>query len=210
VTRPERLVVVLGTATDVGKTWASCRLLEHLRAGDVAVAARKPAQSFAEDGASGDAATDADLLAAATGAEPGDVCPPHRWYPRPLAPPMAADQLGRPTIQLAELIAELRWPSGTAVGLVETAGGVRSPIAHDGDGAALAHALAPDVALLVADAELGTIHSVRASADALAPLPVVVLLNRFRAADPLHVANRDWLVDRDGFDVVTDVADVLG
>jgi dethiobiotin synthetase len=205
VTRPERLLVVLGTATDVGKTWASCRLLEHLRATGVAVAARKPAQSFAGDGA-----TDADLLAAATGATPHDVCPPHRWYPRPLAPPMAADQLGRPTIHLADLIEELRWPSGTAVGVVETVGGVRSPIAHDGDGAALAHALAPEVALLVADAELGTIHSVRAGADALAPLPVVVLLNRFCASDPMHVANRDWLVDRDGFDVVTDVADVLG
>jgi len=206
VTRPRRLVVVLGTATEVGKTWAGCRLLEALRAEGRSVAARKPAQSFEADGQEPTAATDADLLAAASGEEPGDVCPAHRWYPVPLAPPMAARRLRQAEIRLADLVAELRWPDGVDVGLVEGAGGVRSPLAEDGDGADLARALAPDLVLVVADAGLGTIHAVRASLESLADLPVAVLLNRYDATDPLHRENREWLADRDGTRVVTDLA----
>jgi len=58
-----------------------------------------------------------------------------RWYPLPLAPPMAADRLGLPPIHLDDLVSELGWPDGVQVGLVETAGVAGSPIAHDGDGA---------------------------------------------------------------------------
>ena len=47
--RPHRLVVVVGTGTDVGKTWVAARLLIDLRAAGVTVAARKPAQSFDPD-----------------------------------------------------------------------------------------------------------------------------------------------------------------
>ena len=209
MTRPSRLVVVLGTGTEVGKTWVSCRLLEQLRAAGVAVAARKPAQSFDPPDADAGPPTDADLLARATGELPNDVCLSHRWYPVALAPPMAADHLGLPPIRVDDLVDELRWPASVTVGLVETAGGVCSPIAPDGDGATLAHLLGADLAVLVADAELGTIHAVRSSAAALAPLRVVVVLNRFDGADDLHRANRAWLSDRDGFDVVTDVAELV-
>jgi len=208
VSRPERLVVVLGTGTEVGKTWVSCRLLELLRSDGVRVAARKPAQSFDPPGPGSAPPTDADVLAAASGEPPGEVCPPHRSYALALAPPMAAARLGQPAIRLESLVAELRWPNGVGVGLVETAGGVRSPLADDADGAALAHRVAADLAVLVADAGLGTVHAVRSSAPALAPLPLVVVLNRFDERDPLHRDNREWLSQRDGFDVVTDVADV--
>lgn len=201
--RPARIVVVVGTGTEVGKTWVTCRLLEQLRVGGIAVAVRKPAQSFEPtDGAE---PTDAELLGAAAGERADVVCPPHRWYPAALAPPMAADRLGLPPILLDDLVAELAWPPGAAVGVIETAGGVRSPIAHDGDGAALAHRVGADLCLLVADAGLGTIHAVRASTAALAPCPVRVVLNRYDASDELHRANRQWLVERDGFDVITDV-----
>jgi len=54
------------------------------------------------------------------------------------------------------------------------------------------------VAVLVADAGLGTIHSVRVAVDSLSPQPVVVVLNRYDGGDGLHVANREWLVERDG------------
>src|SRR5260370_36837737 len=90
LSRPERLAVVCGTATDVGKTWVACSLLRDLRCRGFQVAARKPAQSFADDGQ----ATDAELLAAASGAAPRDVCPAHRWYPAVMAPQMAAAALG--------------------------------------------------------------------------------------------------------------------
>lgn len=201
---PERLVVVLGTGTEVGKTWVACQVLAALRAEGHHVAARKPAQSFtsaeAEQGL-----TDADLLAHATGERPLEVCRLERWYPTPMAPPMAADLLGLDKVCLDDLVAELHWPDGIEVGLVETAGGARSPVAHDGDGADMARALEPDVVLLVADAGLGTINAVRSTAVALAGLPVVVVLNRYEPDRDLHVRNRAWLVDQDRFDVVTDL-----
>ncbi len=207
--RPARLVVVLGTGTEVGKTYAGVRLLEHLRARGLWVAARKPAQSFAPGGDGAPPHTDADLLARAGGEAPHDVCPAHRWYEVPMAPPMAADALGRPPVLLAELLAELRWPdTAVDVGLVEGAGGVCSPVADDGDGAALARALRPDLVVLVADAGLGTIHAVRSAAVALGGLPVRVLLNRYDGSD-LHRRNLAWLRGRDGFDVVVDPADLL-
>ena len=69
----------------------------------------------------------------------------------------------------------------------------------------LSSAIAPDLVLLVADAGLGTINSVRMSVTAFGEGQVVVVLNRFDEHDPLHHRNRDWLRCRDGFDVVTDV-----
>ena len=195
--RPDRLVVVAGTGTEVGKTWVGAAVLRELRGRGLQVAARKPVQSFEP----GDR-TDADVLAEATGEPVTTVCPSHRWYERALAPPMAAAVLGRPPVLLAELVAELAWPAGVDVGLVETAGGVRSPLAEDGDAVALTASLAPDAVLLVADAGLGTISAVRLATAALSAHRVVVVLNRFDAGDDLHVRNRDWLASRDGVDVV--------
>jgi dethiobiotin synthetase len=191
-------VFVAGTGTAIGKTWVASVALARLRADGRRVSARKTAQSFD----AGDERTDADELAAATGESPYDVCPSHRWYARALAPPMAAAALGAPAFTVSDLVAELRWPDGVDVGLVEGAGGARSPIAGDGDNVTLACAVAPDLVLLVADAGLGTINTVRMSVDAFAPAPVVVVLNRYDDDDPVHRANRDWLTDRDGFDVV--------
>jgi dethiobiotin synthetase len=196
---PARLVFVAGTGTAVGKTWTAAAVLARLRTAGLRVAARKPAQSF--DVADGP--TDADVLAGATGEPPSGVCPPHRWYGRALAPPMAADALGEPPFTIGDLIGELCWPDGVDVGLVEGAGGPRSPIAADGDNVTLASAIAPDLVLLVAEAGLGTINAVRMAVDAFAPTQVVVALNGFDEDDVVHHGNRDWLRDRDGYDVVT-------
>ena len=164
--RPRRLVVVLGTGTDVGKTWVAARLLAHLRARGATVAARKPAQSF--DQGDDPSARDAAVLGAASGESPEFVCPPQRWYETPMAPPMAAEALGRPVFGIADLVDELRWPADPVdVALVETAGGVRSPLADDGDCRALCRVLAPDLVVLVADAGLGTINAVRLCIEAM-------------------------------------------
>jgi len=198
-------VVVAGTATEVGKTWAAAELARRLRAAGTAVAARKPVQSYAPGGGP----TDAELLAAATGEDPARVCPPARWYEVALAPPMAAAELGRPGFALADLLGELAWAPGTGVGLVEGVGGPASPLADDASTADLAAALSPDAVLLVAPSGLGAVNAVRLSAAAL-PRPVVVLLNRFDPADPTHRANAAWLADRDGLTVVTSAARALG
>lgn len=200
---PERLVVVAGTGTEVGKTWWACAVASRLRARGVRVAARKLAQSFA----AGDppSSRDGARLAAATGEAPEDVCPPHRSYPLAMAPPMAADALGLPAFRVEELLAEQRWPPSVEVGLVETAGGVRSPLAADSDNVALCDALDPAFVVLVADAGLGTINLVRLSVAALARHQVVVAMNRYDDDDDLHRRNRHWLSRRDGLDVVVDV-----
>jgi dethiobiotin synthetase len=205
--RPERLVLVTGTGTEVGKTWVACRLARALRTHGLIVSARKPAQSYA----AGDdpAGTDAALLGDATGEATQLVCPQHRWYPLPMAPPMAADALGRPGFTVADLVKELAWPVGVAVGLVECAGGVRSPLASDGDAVALAEALQPERVVLVADAGRGAINAVRLAAAALAGWPVSVVLNRFDGALDLHQRNRAWLAERDGLHVVLDGADLV-
>jgi dethiobiotin synthetase len=203
--RPSRVVAVVGTATEVGKTWVAVRLIEAWRRQSLRVAARKPVQSGVADHIEDD---DAALLAVASGERSEQVCPAHRRYPLAMAPPMAADALGLPSITLAALVAETTWPDGCAVGLVETAGGVRSPQAHDADAAAVARSLCADAVLLVADAGLGTINGTRLAVEALEDAGLagsIVVLNRFDEADDLHRRNRAWLEGRDGFAVFTSV-----
>ena len=211
--RPERLVLVCGTGTEVGKTWVAARLLRELRSRGLSVAARKPAQSFDIDSEGNrlGGPTDAEVLGAASGEDPDEVCHDFRSYHRAMAPPMAAEALGLPGFGIDQLIEEMEWPAQQVqVGLVETAGGVRSPQASDGDATDLLQALAPDAVVLVSDAGLGTINDVRMSMDALAEvigaspdIPAVVVLDRFDGHHDIHRRNRAWLVDRLGYQVVT-------
>ena len=160
------------------------------------MAARKPAQSF-------DPADphplDGEVLAGATGEHPDQVCLPTRTYAVAMAPPMAADVLGRPVPSLRELLDELIWPDPRPdVRWLETVGGPRSPIAADGDAVDLVSAVGPDLVVLVADAGLGTINAVslsRAPLQALGHDPVVIL-NRFDGGDDLHQRNAAWLRSR--------------
>lgn len=200
-------VLLTGTGTGVGKTWVAARLLRALRAAGVDVAAWKPAQSFSPD----EGPTDAEVLAAATGQRPEDVCPPHRWYPVPLAPPEAADELGLPPFTIVDLLTELPAPDpvageGDGVLVVEGAGGPRSPLATDGDTVAFGRLLAPQMVVLVAPAGLGTVNDVRLCSDALAGVaPMAVHLNRYDPAGRVCVRNAAFL-RRDGLEVVTDIA----
>ncbi|HEY4928095.1 MAG TPA: dethiobiotin synthase [Acidimicrobiales bacterium] len=210
--RPDRVALVCGTGTEVGKTWVAARLLVELRGQGRSVAARKPAQSFdvGQYGEGIGGATDAEALGAASGEHPGDVCHSFRSYHRAMAPPIAARALGMPPFTVADLVEELAWPRmRVEVGVVETAGGVRSPQAEDGDVCDLVAALAPDLVVLVADAGLGTINSIRMTMDALAGpttalggVPVVVVLNRYDGKHEIHRRNHEWLLDREGYRMV--------
>jgi dethiobiotin synthetase len=206
-TRPERLVLVTGTGTEVGKTWVACRLAVALRDRDMTVAARKPVLSYDPD--DDPATSDAVLLARAADETPEDVCPPHRWYPAAMAPPMAAEALDRPGFTIADLVAETVWPPGTSVGLVESAGGVLSPLADDGDTVSLAADLQPDLVVLVADAGLGTINAVLLSVGVLEGWPLVVVLNRYDPVSDLHRRNRAWLDERARLDVVISAEQIV-
>jgi dethiobiotin synthetase len=225
--RPERVVLVCGTGTDVGKTWVGSRLLSELRARDLRVAARKPAQSFDVDlaGTPLGGSTDAELLGLASGERADAVCQTPRWYSRAMAPPMAAEAMQLPPFTVAELVEELTWPQPRVdVGLVEMAGGVRTPQASDGDVVEFIRMVQPDTVILVAEAGLGTINGVRMSMDALATVDAaswgtgrkapgrsgqdgvavrtVVVLNRFDDRHDIHRRNRQWLATRDGFEIV--------
>lgn len=202
MSRPKRLIGVVGTHTEVGKTWVTSQLLLSLRRRGVRVAARKPVQSYAP----GSHPTDAEQLAAACGESSERVCPPHRCYELAMAPPMAADALRRDTLRLDDLVQEIRWPDGVDIGFVETVGGARSPLAHDADSVDLIKRLPVDEVLLVADAGLGTLNAVRLTLACLAPLPSTVFLNRYDSDNDLHRRNRDWLLRNDGIDALVDVA----
>lgn len=203
--RPTHLVVVTGTGTAVGKTWFTAVTLGLLRDRGVHVSARKPVQSMDPDAAE---PRDSEVLGAATGETPEDVCPTHRTYARSLAPPMAAEVLGLPAITIAGLADELRWPDGVQVGVVEGAGGPRSPLASDGDTVDLVSAIEPDLVVLVADAGLGAINAAIVNSAPFVPRPVVVALNRFDDGDDVHRRNRDWLRAKAALDVVTSPTDL--
>ena len=196
------MIVVAGTGTEVGKTWVAAAWAASARAAGRRVSARKPVQSFTP----GTGPTDAEVLAAATGEQPEEVCLAHRSYEVAMAPFMAALELGRPAFTLADLVAEVHWPAEVDLGLVEPAGGVRSPMTTDGrDTVDLIGALAPDHVVLVADSGLGTINVVRLCLDALG-VAATVFLNRYDDRDPVHRTNRAWLEGNVGAPVVTTIA----
>lgn len=203
--RPDRVVLMAGTATEVGKTWVTASLLEEARNAGHAVAVRKPVQSFdpSED------VTDAGVLATASGESVDDVCPEERSYPLPMAPPIAAATLGRTIPPTGTLVDQIEWPAHIALGLVEAVGGVRSPLSADGDTTDLADSLRPDLVILVAAAGLGTINVVRLCSEALDGHRVVVYLNRFDTSDPVAQNNREWLHERDGYAVETEMGGLL-
>jgi dethiobiotin synthetase len=203
--RPKLLVAITGVATDVGKTWVGAALIAQLRSRGGHVAARKPVQSYEPDTVT----TDAHLLARASGEAVSSVCPAHRWYPLAMAPPIAAARLGLEPIMLRDLLGELAWHSDVEIGVVETVGGVRSPMSDDADSATFVRVLDADRVVLVADAGLGAINSVRLCVDALAPASLTVFLNRFDVGSAVHRANLEWLVERDELSVVTAVADCV-
>jgi dethiobiotin synthetase len=201
--RPDLLIAVLGTGTEVGKTWVAGQLLADLRARGLVVAARKPVQSFDPDDPG---PLDAEVLAAATGEPVDEVCPAHRCLPLAMAPPIAADALGLPPFTVADLCSEVAWPDGADVGLVETVGGPCSPVAADGDSLDLAVSLWPDVVVLVADAGLGAINAVELCRRTVPLRPMVIVLNRLVPGDRLHEENVVWLRRDRGTTVVSDTA----
>ena len=202
------VVFVTGTGTEIGKTWAAAGLATVLRARGTSVAARKPVQSY--DPADG-GPTDAEVLAAATSQPAADVCPPERTYPVPLAPPMAAEKLGRRCPRISELAQACRLPSPADVALVEGVGGLYSPLGSDGHNLQLIEQLRPNLVVVVASATLGSIHDTLACALPLSAERTTVFLNRFDPATEIHRLNLDWL-RAEGLEVATgleSLADII-
>lgn len=173
-------VVVLGTGTNVGKTYVTARLAAAL-SNTSRVLALKPVESGVTDEDATDAAT------IAKGAGHPAVASPWR-FAQPVSPHLAARESGAvlsvPEIANWIFTAERRYqPDFT---LVETAGGVFSPLSPVATNADLASVLESSLWLLVAPDSLGVLHDVTATLRALGAgyrRPDAVVLSSARAPD---------------------------
>jgi len=197
--------VVLATDTGVGKTVVACALARLLRERGLSARVRKPVETGCER--RGDERLPADgiaLHAAAGGREPlGTVCPIR--YLTPVAAPEAARREGE-SLEFGRDLAPLLDDAlaGLAAGertIIESAGGLLSPLAEDALNTRLAeHTGLP--ALLVTPDRLGTLSSTLSAVESLQRRGIrlaAIVLNR-RPVDPTDAdtpdnqrALADWL-----------------
>jgi dethiobiotin synthetase len=163
--RPVRIAVV-GTGTDVGKTHLSVALLHALAQLGVSAVGLKPVESGLGDGPSGDAASDTSRLAAA-GTFHVKHPAPYR-FPDPVSPHLAARRGGVEIApaRIQEWVAQCAAPWT----IVETAGGLLSPLGPSFTNLDLVQLLAPEVVVLVGVDRLGALHDVAACRLALSTL----------------------------------------
>ncbi len=204
-----RTIVVLGTGTDVGKTFVSRMLLELLTSAiEGPVLGLKPVESGVID----IARSDASVLASCSRPR---LPPAHAFaLAAPVSPHLAA-QHEHTEISVA---AAVDWAMRTTVlagqaeqswMVLETAGGVFSPLNSRETNATLAAALDPAVWLLVAPDRLGVLHDLTATLKALefvARKPDLVLLNAPATPDASTGSNRAE-IERLG---IAEVAGALG
>lgn len=153
---------VVGTDTEVGKTYVSVRIVQSLVDAGVRTGVYKPAAS----GVVADQPSDGELLYAAAQlvCDPARVCP--QSFVAAVAPPIAA-QLQQRTIDEDLLLSgALWWNSNCQFLLVEGAGGVLSPLSFQTTVADLAQRLQLPT-LLVAANRLGVVNQTLLSLDAL-------------------------------------------
>jgi dethiobiotin synthetase len=176
-------ILILGTGTDVGKSYVTALLARGLRKHG-SVLALKPVESGVETAALGDAGK----IAEAAG-HPAVLSP---WrLRRPVSPHLAAREQGL-SIGLEDVV---RWVeteerrAGADFTLVETAGGAFSPLAPGVTNTDLATALEPARWLLVAPDALGVLHDVTATLRALRRAPDAVVLSGARPTDQSSGSN---------------------
>ncbi|HWP04277.1 MAG TPA: dethiobiotin synthase [Polyangiaceae bacterium] len=218
--RPVRIVLV-GTGTSVGKTWLATELLRELARRAVPAVGLKPIESGVVEGVTSDAEQLAGLSAAAP------ATPPFR-LPEPISPHLAARRAGVAIALDAALTYVRSQESSSAqsaprVVLVETAGGLFSPLTDSATCFELARALDPARWVLVAADALGVIHDVTAAllaAKARGRVPDFVVLSAARAADAstgsnaaelarLGIVQRPFALGRDDSAGVAALVDAL-
>ncbi len=150
---PLPVTLVVGTETDVGKTWVSCALIRALRAAGQPVTAVKPIETGTSEPPRPD--EDGALLAEAAG-----QAGPRRALVRlalKTAPAVAADEAGV-KIDYEDLIVRMRnLVTPDSMLIVEGTGGLLSPLTWADNHLDLAHSLDARVLLVSAD-RIGTIN----------------------------------------------------
>lgn len=172
-------IVIVGTNTEVGKTWIGTRLAAALAQHGLIVGVYKPLESGAAS-PEGLRPTDAIALreASQTPHPLRVVCP---WpLPEPVTPAQELRRLGFRVTKNALLDGAVRASSGCDVLLVESAGGLKSPITESLCSIDLGKIFKASF-LLVSRDRLGTINDTSLSTDAVVrsgrPL-IGVVLNR--------------------------------
>jgi dethiobiotin synthetase len=195
-----RRIVVVGTGTGVGKTWLSCALLRYLRVRGHTALGLKPIES----GVTVAAETDAAALATA-GTPPTEVSfsgatatQPYRLVD-PISPHLAARRAGM-TVELDVALRYVREQESliatraSPLTLIESAGGLFSPLGEGVTNFELACALEPAAWLLVAPDSLGVLHDLTATliaARSRGRVPDAIALCRARPADASTGTNAD-------------------
>lgn len=182
-----RRVVLLGTGTEVGKTYVGRELLRAWRRSGVSTLGLKPIES----GVDPENHSQSDAARLEEAAHAGG--PPLYAFQAPLSPHLAARRQGM-TIDANRVIDWVRAredaffgsdPVGAGgVTLVETAGGVFSPLGGGLTNLDLAERLLPASIVLVAPDSLGVLHDVTAALRAMAGMrPDFVVLSSSRSPD---------------------------
>ena len=186
---------VTGTDTGVGKTLVTCALLHATRRlGRTAVGMKPIAAGVEADGRNSDVA---QLLAASSLQPPVALVNPFLYDP-PIAPHIAAQEVGRPIEigAICQALARLR--TLAEVVWVEGVGGFRVPLDERQDTADLAQALALPVVLVVG-MRLGCLNHALLTAEALATRGLALagwVANRIDPAMTRFAANLETLHTR--------------
>jgi dethiobiotin synthetase len=194
-------IVLLGTGTGVGKTYFGVRLAESLVLAGRSVLALKPIESGVPERPVGDSSestaepTDAERLARAATRAAGHCYS----FAEPISPHLAARRAGA-SIELPHIVRWVRQHEEATLRdttlhytLIETAGGVLSPLGPSLTNFDLARSLEPATWVLVAPDSLGVLHDVRATLLAMRALgrrPDHVVLCGARPPDASTGTNR--------------------
>jgi len=163
---PQR-VLLLGTGTGIGKTWTTLALTRALVQRGLSALALKPIESGVPI-AFGPGDSDGELLARASSAVPPP--PPYR-LPDPISPHLAASRAAL-TLDLAQVVAYVEAAESSLTPhpdfvLLESAGGVFSPLGPGLTNFELARALDPSIWVLCAPDALGVLHQLTATLEAM-------------------------------------------
>lgn len=183
------LLLVTGTGTEIGKTFAATALTRAWAATGRRVAGVKPVES----GVVGEPADVAALARASSAASPSP--PPYLFAP-PISPHLAARAEGR-AISLVTIRDWVEAARATVEGLlVELPGGLFSPLSDAETNADLARMLEPTAIVLVASDRLGVLNDVLVTVRAAATLGLAfhgIVLSTPAATDASTGTNADEL-----------------
>ena len=170
-------VVILGCGTEVGKTRTSVALLRELGRRNLPTMGLKPIESglAPSTGHEPPPSSDAYALALASSLRPTQTYPRY-GFSAPVSPHLAARQSGSEIVlqQAVAWVGQAEVDMTPLVGsnralwsVVETAGGVFSPLSTEAANFDLALALDPAIWVLVAADALGVLHEVSATLQAM-------------------------------------------